>query len=312
MSPDTRKAVPVGIGMTLHNRAGHLREAVDSLLAQSYANFKLVLVDDGSTDETETIARSCERSDERVEYIRLPERRGMVSAWRDRIRTGNFEWRPVFRVGERPRQMASAMARSTLLSVLQESPTVVLTYPLTQRIDPGGASLAKPARQFETFGVADLDARWTRFNRSDTVAAGDIVYGLMRTEAARAAGIFRSVLCPDRLLIAELTLQGEIRQIPEVLWYRRQFAAGSIERQRLTLFAPGTQPPSRFTPPWYMHARSLWDTYGRASHPRVVLPRGTIARLIVAICGCVRVAALCQVQRAAGHPRGARVAAMDL
>ena len=176
--------------------------------------------------------------------------------------------------------MASAMARR-LLSVLQESPTVVLTYPLTQRIDPGGASLAKPARQFETFGVADLDARWTRFNRSDAVAAGDIVYGLMRTEAARAAGIFRYVLCPDRLLIAELTLRGEIRQVPEVLWYRRQFAAGSIERQRSTLFAPGTQPPSRFTPPWYMHARSLWDTYGRASHPRVVLPRGTIARLIV-------------------------------
>jgi hypothetical protein len=280
VSPDTRKAVPVGIGMTLHNRAGHLREAVDSLLAQSYANFKLVLVDDGSTDETETIARSCERSDERVEYIRLPERRGMVSAWRTafELATSNgalyFAW-----ASDHDRWHPRWL--EVLLSVLQESPTVVLTYPLTQRIDPGGASLAKPARQFETFGVADLDARWTRFNRSDTVAAGDIVYGLMRTEAARAAGIFRSVLCPDRLLIAELTLQGEIRQIPEVLWYRRQFAAGSIERQRLTLFAPGTQPPSRFTPPWYMHARSLWDTYGRASHPRVVLPRGTIARLIV-------------------------------
>ena len=96
VSPDTRKAVPVGIGMTLHNRAGHLREAVDSLLAQSYANFKLVLVDDGSTDETETIARSCERSDERVEYIRLPERRGMVSAWRTAFELATSNGAPYF------------------------------------------------------------------------------------------------------------------------------------------------------------------------------------------------------------------------
>jgi hypothetical protein len=89
----------------------------------------------------------------------------------------------------------------------------------------------------------------------------------MRTAAVRDAGIFRDVLCPDRLLLAELTLRGQIRQVPEVLWYRRQFAAGSIERQRSTLFAPGTRPPSRFTPPWYMHARSLWATYGREPHP---------------------------------------------
>jgi hypothetical protein len=155
--------------------------------------------------------------------------------------------------------------------------------------------VAKPARQFETFGSADRAARWRLLNRSDSVAAGDMVYGLMRVAAVRDAGIFRDVLCPDRLLLAELTLRGQIRQVPEVLWYRRQFAAGSIERQRSTLFAPGTRPPSTLTPPWYMHARSLWATYGREPHrtfssrsnptshtPNPDLSRAEVVRLVTA------------------------------
>jgi hypothetical protein len=162
---------------------------------------------------------------------------------------------------------------ATLAATLEGYPDVVVAYPLTQRISPDGVAMAKPARQFETFGVTDLRARWKLFNRSDSVAAGDMVYGLMRASAVRDAGVFRDVLCPDRLLLAELTLRGQIRQVPEVLWYRRQFDTGSIERQRSTLFAPGVQPPSAWTPPWYMHARSLWENYVTHAHPAVALSR---------------------------------------
>jgi hypothetical protein len=212
------------------------------------------------------MARAYEQRDRRVRYIRFAERRGMVAAWRSAFEeasaggAGYFAW-----ASDHDRWHPRWL--ETLVDTLDRYPDVVAAYPLTQRIDPSGAPLAKPARQFETFGVADRRARWRLFNRSDSVAAGDMVYGLMRAPAVRDAGIFREVLCPDRLLLAELTLRGQVRQVPEVLWYRRQFAAGSIERQRSTLFAPGTRPPSAFTPPWYMHARSLWATYGREPHP---------------------------------------------
>jgi hypothetical protein len=232
----------------------------------------LVLVDDGSTDDTEAIARSYERRDPRIRYIKLPSRRGMIEAWRTAFQAASA-------TGARYFAWASDHDRwhpqwiEKLMGVLDDSPSVVLAYPLTQRVDPEGKPLAKPARQFETFGIADRDARWALLNRSDTVAAGDMVYGLMRTDAVSHAGIFREVLCPDRLLVAELTLQGEIRQLPEALWYRRQFAEGSVERQRFTLFPPGTQAPSILVPPWYMHARTLWSVYSPGSHPRVNLSR---------------------------------------
>jgi len=268
----TRAAAPVGIGMTLCNRAAYLNEAVESLLAQSYAEFNLVLVDDGSTDETESLALAFEQRDPRVRYVRCAERRGMVAAWRMAFEQATAH-------GARYFAWASDHDRwhprwlQTLVDTLEQYPDVVLAYPLTQRIGPSGALLAKPARQFETLGIAARGARWRLFNRSDSVAAGDMVYGLMSASAVRDAGIFREVLCPDRLLLAELTLRGQVRQVPEALWYRRQFGAGSVERQRSTLFAPGARPPSAFTPPWYMHARSLWATYGVQAHPGVPMSR---------------------------------------
>jgi len=61
------------------------------------------------------------------------------------------------------------------------------------------------------------------------------------------------VLNPDRLLIGELTLQGQIRQVPEPLWSRRQSNHASVARQSVSLFAGAT--PARFGwPPSLQHA----------------------------------------------------------
>lgn len=270
---------PVGIGVTLHNRSAYLPEALDSLLAQSYEHFRIVLVDDGSTDGTEAIARAYERQDPRVQYVRFPERQGMVAAWRSAFDLAVATGAAYFAWGsDHDRWHPQWLQR--LVSVLDAHDDVVLAYPLTARIDAFGAPLDKPARRFETFGVTDVDERWTRLSHSDAVAAGDMVYGLMRVTAARAAGVFRPVLCPDRLLVAELTLRGQIRQVPEVLWYRRQFGVASVDRQRATLFAPGTTPPSRLTAPWYMHARTLWAVYGRVHDSSLGLSRGKVRSLV--------------------------------
>jgi len=162
----TRPATPVGIGMTLHNRAAYLNEAVESLLAQSYREFKLVLVDDGSTDETEGLARTFEQRDPRVQYVRFVERRGMVAAWRAAFEHASADGSSYFAwASDHDRWHPQWL--QTLVDTLEQYPDVLLAYPLTQRIDPSGAPLAKPARQFETFGVADRGARWRLFNRSD-------------------------------------------------------------------------------------------------------------------------------------------------
>jgi glycosyltransferase involved in cell wall biosynthesis len=50
-----------------YNRAGLLRTAVDSVLKQTFTDWELIIVDDGSTDNTSEVVRAIE--DERVKYI---------------------------------------------------------------------------------------------------------------------------------------------------------------------------------------------------------------------------------------------------
>lgn len=50
--------IPVSIVLPTYNRAGKVGKAVESVLAQTYPYFELIVVDDGSTDDTEQIIRS--------------------------------------------------------------------------------------------------------------------------------------------------------------------------------------------------------------------------------------------------------------
>ncbi len=241
------------LGMTLYNNAGHLREATDSILCQTHADFALLMLDDGSSDEAEGIAREYERRDGRVRYWKHAERQGMVPTWKEVVEIARreypqaeyFAW-----VSDHDRWDSRWLA--TMVAELDSRPAIVLAYPQTLRIDERGQVMGKEPRVFDTSGLADRQARWRRFSWNG-FGSGDMVYGLIRLRALEGAGIFRPVLNPDRLLIGELTLQGQIRQVPEHLWSRRQSDQASVARQSVSLFAGAT--PARFGwPPSLQHA----------------------------------------------------------
>ena len=48
----------ITIIITAHNMEKYIEEALDSILAQTYKNYELILVDDGSTDETFNIMQT--------------------------------------------------------------------------------------------------------------------------------------------------------------------------------------------------------------------------------------------------------------
>jgi len=56
----------VSVLMTAHNREKYIAEAIESVLASTYADFELIIVDDGSSDQTVAIARKYELLDARI------------------------------------------------------------------------------------------------------------------------------------------------------------------------------------------------------------------------------------------------------
>ena len=56
----------VSVLMTSYNREKYITEAMESVLNSTYANFELIIVDDGSTDKTVAIANEYEKKDKRV------------------------------------------------------------------------------------------------------------------------------------------------------------------------------------------------------------------------------------------------------
>jgi glycosyltransferase involved in cell wall biosynthesis len=74
----------VSVVMPTHNRAGMLSRAIESVLIQTHSDLELIVVDDGSTDETPAIVAAI--ADPRIVYVRLEARSGAAVARNTGIR----------------------------------------------------------------------------------------------------------------------------------------------------------------------------------------------------------------------------------
>lgn len=73
----------VSIGLPVYNGEEFIREAIDSLVAQTFTDFELIVSDNASVDGTEAICQEYVRSDSRIVYHRQGENLGA---------TANFEF----------------------------------------------------------------------------------------------------------------------------------------------------------------------------------------------------------------------------
>lgn len=75
--------------MPTYNRAGYLRQAIDSVLAQTFTDFELIVVDDGSTDATDEVLAAI--GDRRVRCLQ-GDHRGVSAAVNRGLRTAQGEY----------------------------------------------------------------------------------------------------------------------------------------------------------------------------------------------------------------------------
>lgn len=246
----------VVLGLPAFNRPDTLARTLESLYSQTRSDFALVVVDDGRSDDTRAIVESFAREYPHIHYEANPTRLGMVGNWRrvfERARA-LYPEAPYF-AWVSDHDLWHARWLDELVTVLEMRPEVVLVYPEHIRMLPERSEIART--EFETFGVTSRAARIRSSARR--MLAGNMIYGLMRADALEAAGVFRAVITPDRQVLLALSLFGQVRQVPEVLWYREILRVFDIERQRAVFFPDGA-PFYAFLPTQIQHfAVLVWD-----------------------------------------------------
>ncbi len=82
----------VSICIPTYNGAKYLRECLDSVLAQTFTDFEILLVDDKSSDKTLEIAQEYADKDTRIRVICNEKNLGLVGNWNRCIELAQGEW----------------------------------------------------------------------------------------------------------------------------------------------------------------------------------------------------------------------------
>ncbi len=77
--------------MPTYNGAKYIESAIDSILRQTFTDFELLIIDDGSTDETSSVVSKLAAIDERIQY-RSRENRGIVASRNEIIEMARGEF----------------------------------------------------------------------------------------------------------------------------------------------------------------------------------------------------------------------------
>ena len=81
----------VSVIVPVYNRAERVVGAIDSIVGQTFENWELIAVDDGSTDETPAALRACAEKDSRLRIIRQ-ENKGVAAARNAALRAARGEF----------------------------------------------------------------------------------------------------------------------------------------------------------------------------------------------------------------------------
>lgn len=215
--------------ITVFNGERYLREAILSLLAQTFADFEVVIVNDGSTDGTVGIITECMSLDSRVRLRDLPH-----VGRADALNAGCREARGEF--------VAILDADDVALPERFERQAAYLrTHPSVALLGSGVIKISSDGKPFDTVTFPTDNAELTtRLLREGCFAHSTVV---MSRDAVSRVGGYRSAFPPaeDYDLWLRLSEQYEIANLPEALVKYRvhfnQVSSSFVERHTLAVLA---------------------------------------------------------------------------
>ncbi|MGH7213710.1 MAG: glycosyltransferase family 2 protein [Tepidisphaeraceae bacterium] len=202
----------VSVILPVYNGQRYLAETVESVLAQTFEDFEIVAVDDGSTDRSATILQKFAARDARVRLISRPNT-GLVGALNDALAAARGEY--AARLDADDVCLAQRFARQ--VAYLDGHPECVLIGCGVMLIDPYGVPLRKID---QPLSHAEIDRRLLQ---SDGWALVHPAVMMRRAMVMELGGYTPGLDGAEDLdLYLRLGEHGRLANLPEVLLHYRQ------------------------------------------------------------------------------------------
>ncbi len=231
----------ISIGIPAYNAEKYLRYALESVEKQTFADWEVIVVDDGSSDATVQIAQEFALQDQRIRWIR--QENGGPAAARSRACTEMTPSSDYMMFLDHD-DLLEDDALATLITVLESLPDAVAAYGDMRDIDSNGNFVTVDKHgwvppihaQWSDSSNAPIDAQEIGRATFAMFAAGNFITTpgmvLIRRSALTAAGNWDTdpaiKVAEDFDMWLRLTLLGDIAYIRQnVLRYRRHMTNAS-------------------------------------------------------------------------------------
>lgn len=206
----------VSIGVPVYNGERFLRQALDSLLGQTYQHLEVVVCDNASTDKTEAICREYALKDPRVRYHRNATNIGVTPNFRRVLELSSGEY---FMWASADDRKPPTIVHTCLEALQRDSGAVMAYGPVLLRVQEQEELLEISNEMHMT--ELDVRARVRAFTLGLT--SQGIVYGLYRREAITKA-VFPTCYGQEYLLCLQMCLLGALAYVraPMVIYRLRK------------------------------------------------------------------------------------------
>lgn len=251
------------MGLPVRNGENYIQAAIESILAQTFQDFELIISDNASTDQTAQICQALAQRDARICYVRNPKNLGGAPNFNRTVALARGEY---FKWAAHDDILAPTFLERCF-EALESNPQAVLAHPWTQVIDAQN-HWVKDYRYDGQLATADSKPS-VRFRAMIHPPHQCYqLFGLMRKSLLQQTPLHGSYAHADGVLLARLALMGPFVEIPERLFFARAHSQQTLYRfiwtrkrpdyRALTVWCDPRNARRLITPKWTI-LREYWQ-----------------------------------------------------
>lgn len=251
----------VTIGLPVYNGEKLLTRALDSLLAQTFDDYEILILDNASTDRTGEIALEYAQRDSRIRYERNENNIGSTPNYNlvaSKATGKYFRWHACD-------DLVFPTYLEKTVPLLEDNPESILAFSKSAMMGNDGKLFPfDPEKQAYSLPNGDF---WAYDNKAEddlldpdptvrfralmwSTIAANVTYGLFRTESLQQTKLIR-LHGNERLMLTELALKSPFHRVDEVLFHRHLHPDTKhyLSRRKIFEYQTGSQKAIMF-PPW--------------------------------------------------------------